>query len=98
MIKKGDSYGLIGMDGKLLEGMAYKSVKTENKYYSVILKEKKYDIEKGDMEQLYYLNDSDEMIPGSSLIGDRVAEKGMYYYTSNEIRNSIEDEIELYDR
>ena len=22
------------------------------------------------MEQLYYLNDSDEMIPGSSLIGD----------------------------
>ena len=22
----------------------------------------------------------------------------MYYYTSNEIRNSIEDEIELYDR
>ena len=66
VIKKGDSYGLIGMDGKLLEGMAYKSVKTENKYYSVILKEEKYDIEKGDMEQLYYLNDSDEMIPGSS--------------------------------
>ncbi len=27
VIKKGDSYGLIGMDGKLLEGMAYKSVK-----------------------------------------------------------------------
>lgn len=99
VIKKGDSYGLIGMDGKLLEGMAYKSVKTENKYYSVILKEEKYDIEKGDMEQLYYLNDSDEMIPGSSLIGDpEFAEKGMYYYTSNEIRNSIEDEIELYDR
>lgn len=69
VIKKGDSYGLIGMDGKLLEGMAYKSVKTENKYYSVIFKEEKYDIE-----------------------------KGMYYYTSNEIRNSIEDEIELYDR
>lgn len=45
------------------------------------------------------LNDSDEMIPGSSLIGDpEFAEKGMYYYTSNEIRNSIEDEIELYDR
>ena len=31
VIKKGDSYGLIGMDGKLLEGMAYKSEKTENK-------------------------------------------------------------------
>ena len=44
VIKKGDSYGLIGMDGKLLEGMAYKSVKTENKYYSVILKEEKMDL------------------------------------------------------
>lgn len=27
------------------------------------------------MEQLYYLNDSDEMIPGSSLIGDQSSQK-----------------------
>lgn len=27
------------------------------------------------MEQLYYLNDSDEMIPGSSLIGDPESQK-----------------------
>ena len=95
VIKKGDSYGLIGMDGKLLEGMDYTKVTTLFKYYIVTLKEERYSPEERIMMDEYYLDESGKMVPAIAVIGDSTGRQGMYYYCSDEIRNTVEDEDQV---
>lgn len=79
VIKQGDSYGLIDMDGQILDGMDYKEVTSLAGYYVLTSKQPVYEPEEGMTIGSYYLYD-DELIPAIGITGDVYGFKGAFYY------------------
>lgn len=87
VIQQGDSYGLIDMEGKLLEGMDYSKVGTILNYYNMTTKEPRY-VDEYEMEMTdFYLTDRG-IQPAVAVFGDVYGMQGTYYYCG-EIKNTV---------
>lgn len=87
VIRRGDSYGLIDMEGKLLEGMEYSKVGTILNYYNMTTKEPRY-VDEYEMEMTdFYLTDRG-IQPAVAVVGDVYGMQGTYYYCG-EIKNTV---------
>lgn len=79
VIKRGDSYGLIDMDGEILDGMDYIEVTSGSGYYMLKTEEPVYIPEYGWEMDSFYLYE-DEIIPAIGVEGDAYGFKGAFYY------------------
>lgn len=79
VIKQGDAYGLIDMDGEILGGMDYKEVTSGAGYYLLEREEPVYEPEYRTDMSSYYLFE-DEIIPAVAFEGDAYGFKGAFYY------------------
>ncbi len=94
VIKKGDSYGLIGMDGKLAASMDYQGVAALSKYYLLERKEPLYDPEyQTEMTDYYFLEEEQAVKPAVAVIGDAGNySRGIFYYCDG-LHNTGEFEV-----
>lgn len=79
VIKQGDSYGLINMDGELLGGMDYEEITSGSGYYLLKSKESVYLPEYDWPMDSFYLYDN-EILPAIGIEGDVYGFKGAFYY------------------
>lgn len=79
VIKQGDFYGLIDMDGEILGGMDYTEITSGSGYYLLKSKEPVYQPEYNWEMDSYYLYE-DEIIPAVGIEGDVYGFKGAFYY------------------
>lgn len=87
VIRQGDSYGLIDMEGNLLEGMAYSKVETIMGYYCMTTKEPRYLAEYGTELNEFYLTDQGVQSTVAAF-GDAYGVQGTYYYCG-ELKNTL---------
>ena len=85
VIKQGDSYGLIDMDGEILGGMDYEEITSDYGYYLLKREEPAYEPGYTAGVDSYYLY-GDEILPAVAIAGDVYGFKGAFYYCG-ELRN-----------
>lgn len=90
VIRQGDRYGLIDMEGNLLEGMDYTSVDTILGYYEVTTAEPRYTSEYLTEMSIFYLAPSGELEPAVAMFGDVFGSQGEYYYCDG-LRNTVDN-------
>lgn len=79
-IKQGDSYGLIGQDGKMATEMEYKSVEDYFGIYLLVRKEPKYEEVIGEEWDLYFFDEDSEEIDPIEGLGIGFYPGGFFYY------------------
>ena len=89
VIRQGEQYGLLDMEGNLLEGMGYTAVGTILGYYEVTLKEPRYTSEYRMEMSDFYLAESGELEPAVAMFGDAFGSQGEYYYCGG-LHNTVE--------
>lgn len=85
-VRQGDSYSLIGMDGKLADDMIYRIVSRFGNFYILMRKEAKYESEYRSMWDRYTLQDG-EIVPLGGL-GSGAPVNEYYYYEG--LQNTME--------
>lgn len=89
VVRQGEQYGLIDMEGNLLEGMDYTTVGTILGYYEVTLAEPRYTSEYRTEMSDFYLAESGELEPAVAMFGDVFGSQGEYYYCDG-LHNTVE--------
>lgn len=89
VIRQGDRYGLIGMDGNLVGGMDYTAVDTILGYYEVTMAEPQYTAQYQTKMSNFYLTPSGTLEPAVAMFGDAYGAQGEYYYSGG-LHNTLD--------
>lgn len=94
VIRQGDSYGLIGMDGKLAAAMDYRGIDALAQFYLLERKEPLYDPEyQTEMTDYYFVEEEKTVKPAVAVIGDAGNYyRGIFYYCDG-LHNTGEFEV-----
>lgn len=79
VIKQGNTFGLIDMNGQILGGMDYEEITSGSGYYLLTREEEVYEPEYMTEMDSYYLY-GDEILPAVAIEGDAYGFKGAFYY------------------
>lgn len=92
VIKQGNNYGLIDMEGKWYEGLKCNEVSTILDFYELKLQEPIYSEEYLAPLYDYYMDNSEQLVPAVAVFGDNYGEQGTYYYV-DELYNSTDTDL-----
>ena len=89
VIKTGDTYGLIGMDGKWYKDLKCTEVGVVLDYYNLKIKDSIYSTEYGTEKNDFYVDENDELKETVAMYGSDYGMQGTYYYYNNVLHNSM---------
>lgn len=91
VIRQGDTYGLVDLDGKMFVDMDCSSIGMYENFYFLNKIEPEYDPEYDCNMGSFYVDDESEQIKAAvAMRGDIFGYKGFWYYCNNEIYNTNE--------
>ena len=89
VIKTGDTYGLIGMDGKWYKDLKCTEVGVVLDYYNLKTKDSIYSTEYETETNDFYVDENDELKETVAMYGSDYGMQGTYYYYNNTLHNSM---------
>lgn len=89
VIKTGDTYGLIGMDGKWYKDLKCTEVGVVLDYYNLKTKDSIYSTEYKTEMNDFYVDENEELKEAVAMYGTDYGMQGTYYYYNNVLHNSM---------